>query len=300
MQRRARNQAPALKRHKRGGSYAYVGGRQKWFGSYDDPETHKRFGHFLAMWEANGGEAPPETVEHQGMTCETLVGLYLNYCETHYRRPDGTPTGEAQQFAYTAKPLLQLFRHLPAESFSIHCLKRVRVAMVDSGLSRVTVNQRVWRIRRLFQWAAEDELVSPNVTASLSVLRSLQQGRTEAYEPKPVISVSESDYLAVLPFLRTPVRAMVQLQWWTGARPGEIREFRLAHLSRTEQGVWLHMPPQHKTRHRNKSRFIGIGPRAQEVLKPFIMRVPRPEPDLPLFSPKDAMEERHIVAAARR
>ncbi|KAA3609189.1 MAG: site-specific integrase [Planctomycetota bacterium] len=299
MKRRKNGEPPVLKRSNKGGAYAYVGNRQRWFGSYDDPETHKRFGHFLQMWEVNGGQPPPEAEPGPQITCETLVALYLAHCETHYRRPDGRPTGESQQVAYTAKPLLHLYRELPARSFSIHCLKRVRAAMVDSGLSRKTVNQRVWRIRRMFRWAAEEELISPEVLASLAVLRSLQEGRTTAHETDAVTAVSEEHFLAVLPYLRTPVRAMVELQWWTGARPGEVREFRLAYLSRTDESVWLYAPPQHKTRHRAKERWLGIGPKSQEVLRPFLMRVPRPDPDKPLFSPGDAMEERHRLARTR-
>ena len=251
MQRRKKHDPPVLKRHSRGGAYCYLGRRQKWFGPYDDPETHKRFAHFLQAWEANGRQAPPEPANGaSAVSCETLVALYLAFCETHYRRPDGKPTGEAQQVAYTAKPLLDLYRRLPAESFSVHCLKQVRQAMVASGLSRKTVNQRIWRIRRMFRWAAEEELVPAEILASLSVLRSLQQGRTEAPEREAVTAVSEEHFRAVLPFLRTPVRAMVELQWWTGARPGEVREFRACYLSQSGP-VWLYEPPQHKTSHRN-------------------------------------------------
>lgn len=296
MSRRSRKTPPVLKRHPRGGAYINIANGQKWFGSYDDPETHKRFGHYLQLWEAHGGQHPPEPEPDAAVTCETLVAMYLAHCETHYRRPDGQATGEAQQVAYTAKPLLQLYRELPVSGFSVHCLKRVREAMVASGLSRKTVNQRVWRIKRMFRWAAEEELVTPEVLASLSVLRSLQEGRTEAPETDAVRAVSEEHFRAVLPHLRTPVRAMVQLQWLTGARPGEVREFRLAYLNQQDEPVWLYTPPQHKTRHRAKKRFIGIGPKGQQVLRPFLMRVPRPDPEKPLFSPRDAMEERDHVA----
>lgn len=300
MKRRKNHEPPVLKRSKKGAAYAYVGNRQKYFGSYEDPETHKRFAHFLQLWEANGGQAPPEPQEVADLTCETLVALYLTYCEKHYRRPDGRPTGETQQVAYTAKPMLDLYRKLPASSFTIHCLKRVRQEMVKSGLSRKTVNQRVWRIRRMFRWAAEEEHVGPEILASLAVLRSLQEGRTDARETEKVRAVSEEHFQQILPFLRTPVRAMAEFQWWTGARPGEVRELCTKDISQMDQDVWLYEPPIHKTSHRNKNRFIGIGPRAQAVLKPILMRVPKPDPSQPLFRPCDAMRERHHLARANR
>lgn len=259
MKRRKNHEPPVLKRSKKGAAYAYVGNRQKYFGSYEDPETHKRFAHFLQLWEANGGQAPPEPQGVADLTCETLVALYLSHCEKHYRRPDGRPTGEAQQVAYTAKPMLDLYRKLPASSFTIHCLKRVRQEMVESGLSRKTVNQRVWRIRRMFRWAAEEEHVGPEILASLAVLRSLQEGRTDARETEKVRAVSEEHFQQILPFLRTPVRAMAEFQWWTGARPGEVRELRTRDISQMDQRVWLYEPPIHKTSHRNKKRFSFRG-----------------------------------------
>jgi len=53
--------SPTLRRHRRSGhAYARLGGRQVWFGPYEDPETHRRFARTLAEWRANGGRLPPD------------------------------------------------------------------------------------------------------------------------------------------------------------------------------------------------------------------------------------------------
>ena len=48
--------------------------------------------------------------------------------------------------------------------------------------------------------------------------------------------------------------------------------------------VWIDSPPQFKTQHDGEARRIYIGPRAQEVLRPWL----RTELDAPPFQPIEA------------
>jgi hypothetical protein len=52
--------------------------------------------------------------------------------------------------------------------------------------------------------------------------------------------------------------------------------------------VWTFTPASHKTEHHGRGRVIYLGPKAQEVLKPFL----RPELIAYLFSPTEALAER--------
>jgi integrase len=70
--------------------------------------------------------------------------------------------------------------------------------------------------------------------------------------------------------------AMVQLQWLTGMRPGEVVIMRTLDLDMSGP-VWLYRPGsdqgthgQHKTAHRGQHKVIPIGPRGQEVLRPWL------------------------------
>ena len=56
---------PTLKRHKRSGrSYAWIDGKQRWFGPHDDSETHLDFLRTLAEWKsACSCVAPKSTCE---------------------------------------------------------------------------------------------------------------------------------------------------------------------------------------------------------------------------------------------
>src|SRR5262249_27617177 len=93
-----------------------------------------------------------------------------------------------------------------------------------------------------------------------------------------------------LPFTRPQVRAMALLQLYTGMRPGEVTVMRTIDLEMTGP-VWAYRPGsdqgttgQHKTAHRGHQRTIYLGPRAQQVLKPWL----RPKLDEFLFQPREA------------
>ena len=49
--------------------------------------------------------------------------------------------------------------HSRAAAFGPKALQAVRQSMIDAGLSRGVINQRVGRIRRVFKRAAADELI---------------------------------------------------------------------------------------------------------------------------------------------
>ena len=60
--------------------------------------------------------------------------------------------------------------------------------------------------------------------------------------------------------------------------------------------VWAYRPASHKTEHHNKRRVIYLGPRAQEVLQPWL----RTDRGACLFQPREAAAERRAEMRARR
>src|SRR5262249_10171384 len=152
------------------------------------------------------------------------------------------------------------------------------------GLARGVVNQRVGRIVRAFKWGVENELVPVAVLQSLKAVRGLAKGRSPARETAPVKPVPESYVDAVLPFVLSPVRAMIQLQRVTGMRPGEACVMRACDIDMTGP-VWLYRTEQHKTSWRGHQRVIALGPRAQEIVRPFL----KLDTQAYLFSPREAV-----------
>jgi transposase len=80
---------------------------------------------------------------------------------------------------------------------------------------------------------------------------------------------------------------MVSLQRLTGMRSGEVCIMRSREFD-TSESPWVYTPESHKTEHHGRTRRVYLGPRAQEILRPWMSADGTTYP----FSPKQAMEER--------
>jgi integrase len=107
--------------------------------------------------------------------------------------------------------------------------------------------------------------------------------------------VAEEHVRAVLPHVSSVVAAMIELQLITGMRPGEVCSMRVCDIDTTNR-VWVYRPPQHKTLHHGHSREVFVGPRSQQILRPFLST------DLQalVFRPSAAVAERRLRDHARR
>lgn len=238
------------------------------------------------------------------ITVEELVGQFLQHAQGYYRRADGTQSGEHRNFIDAATPLLELYGDLPVDKFGCPELERVRENMTKtwrhrprkdgrSRLSLTTVNARIQRIRRMFRWGVPKRLVTAAVVEDLRQLENLKRGRcAEVKDPEKILPVAWEDVEAVMNVTPPTIQAMIRLQWASGARPGEICAMRAGDLERTTNGIWRYRPQTHKTQHLGKDRIVPIDADAQKALEPFLLQVPQPPADMPLFSPTRAQAER--------
>lgn len=143
--------------------------------------------------------------------------------------------------------------------------------MIDLGQSRRYINDNVDRIRRIFKWAVSEELVPAAVHQALQTVAGLRKGRTAARENPGVRPVSDGLVEATLRYLPAVVADMVRFQRLTGARPAEVCMIRPCDLDATGE-IWRYVPEFHKTEHHDRERIIFIGPKAQDVLRPYRRR----------------------------
>jgi integrase len=245
----------------------------------------------VAEWLAAGRRADPDagrSTNPAGPSVGELILSFWGHAERHYRRPDGSPSSELNNFRLSFRPLRKLYEALPAAEFSPLKLKAVRQSMIDAGLNRRVINHRVGRIVRMFKWAVSEELVPVTTYQALKAVPGLQKGRTTAPEPKPVEPVPGGHVEAVLPHVLPEVAAMVRVQRLGGMRPGEVCRLRPCDVDRSGP-VWFYRPPTHKTAYRGKPRVIALGPKAQAVLGPWLDQ-PGLATDGYVFSPRRAME----------
>jgi integrase len=213
----------------------------------------------------------------------------------YYRYPDGRPTREQEDYRRSLKPVRELYQDLPAAEFDSLALEAVQRQMVEGGLSRGVINQRVGRVRRMFKWGAAKKLVPHAVYAALADVEDLHMYRSAARETGPVQPVAESHVEAVLPHALPPVAAMIRLQRLTGMRPGEVVLMRACDID-TTSSAWTYKPSWHKMAYRGQDRVIFLGPKAQAVVKPFLTL----STGAYLFSPARAMTELRAKQRATR
>jgi integrase len=282
-----------------------LGGRDVYLGKYNSPESWEKYGLVIAEWRATGMSPPPARIpgtdtpgpaaDEAGPTVNELLLGFWKHAKQHYRRGDGTATNELRNFRDSLRPLRRLYGSTPAGRFTPKMLKAVRQAMIDAGLSRTTINQRIGRVVRVFKWGVAEDLVPSPVHRGLKAVSGLKKGRSEARETQPVQPVPDAFVDAVEPHVSRQVWTMVQIQRLTGMRPGEVTIMRTGDLDTSGRG-WVYTPGKHKMEHTGRGRRVPLGPQAREVLKPWL----RTYLQAYLFSPGEARAERFAAMRAAR
>lgn len=287
---------PKYRKHKPSGqAVVTICGKDNYLGPYNSLASKVEYDRLIAEWLANGRRLASDQDSAQSIKIFNLIDLYLNFAESYYRRLDGTPAGEVTTLRSALQLLYQLYAQMLAEDFGPLALKAVRQKMLEKNWSRGHINDQVGRIKSMFRWAVENEMVPATVHHGLIAVRGLARGRCDAREGRRVRPVSEALISPICPHVAPQVWAMIELQLLTGMRPGEVVLMQGLHLETTGK-VWTYLPESHKTAHHGHSRRIFIGPRAQDVLKPFL----KPDLNAYLFSPIEAEKKRRAVLTANR
>jgi len=284
---------PAYRLHRRSGrAIVTIDSKDHYLGPHGSPESRAEYDRLVAEWLVRGRRAaPPATA---GPTVNEVIAQYWAFAQTYYVK-NGRPTTEPEAIRHSLKPLRRLYGRTAARDFGPLALEAVRADMIGAGLCRNEVNKRVGRIVRAWKWAVSRELVPASAHEALRTLSGLRKGRSLARETEPVHPAPEADIHAAAKKVLPPVRAMIELQLLTGMRPGEVCSLRGADLDRSGP-VWVYTPAVHKTEHHGKHRRIYLGPKAQEVVTPWL----RAEPDEYLFSPREAVEADRADRRAKR
>jgi integrase len=304
---------PSYRRKKtNSGVYAAVtlpnglGGRQDvLLGKWRSKESRVEYARVIKEWEASGRCLPRSlAAAANDLTINELIVRFWKHVEEHYRRPDGTLTNEVEEYRQAFRPLRRLYGHTTAKDFGPLALKALREAMVDGSWlteaekaertkngrkldwCRGLVNERVARVKRMYRWAVENELVPSTVLYALQAVKGLQRGRSAARETEPVKPVPVAFVEAALPYLSPIIGDMVRLQLVSGMRPGEVCLMRGIDLDMSG-AVWLYRLANHKIAHHGHARVVPLGPQAQAIIRRHL----KTEVQAYLFSPADAVAE---------
>jgi integrase len=281
------NSLPSYRRHKASGqAVVTLSGKDHYLGPHGSKVSRDQYDRLIAEWLANGRRIA--TPEKEAIIIDELLAAFWDHAQQYYIGLDGLPTKEVDAYRQAMKPLRTLYGKTAVESFGPLALKTVRERFVRAGFARSHINKQVGRLKRVFKWGVENELVTPSVLQGLQAIAGLKLGRSEARETAPVEPVPEALVGAVESHLSRQVWTMIQLQVITGMRSGEVTAIRGCDILRKGTS-WEYRPQFHKTRYRGKERVIFLGPIAQELLTPFL----KTDENSFIFSPKEAQEERN-------
>ena len=270
-----KNRLPAYTRHKATGqARVCIKGKDFYLGPYGSVESRLKYAEILKKLAvglpvgspivdpfAKRGSADP------GPTINELAVAFLKHCDSFYRKA-GKRTAEYDCCKGAIRPLTRLFGSTPANTFGPAALKATRQKMLDSGkMCREYCNKSVGRIRRMFKWGVENELVSATVLAGLNAVQPLRQGHLDAFDHPSRGRIDQTTLDAVRAAVTDQTRDMIDLAILTGCRPGELVSLTASMIDKRDPTAWVAVLDDHKTKHMGKVRALAFGPKSQEILK---------------------------------
>jgi integrase len=264
---------PKYTHHKSGQARVWYNRKTHYLGKFGTPESLQRYAEFIATLPKPEEEsAPPEPAPGAVLMVGEIILHFHAHAKRYYLHADGTPTGEHETIWAVLRPLRKMFATLPAREFGPKKLKQVQQAMIELSWSRRYINKATGIIKRCFAWCASEELIPAEASNGLIPVKGLKKGRTAAREKPTIGPVADETVEATLPFVSALSQDIIRVMRLTGARPGEVLGMVAAGIDRTDPSCWVYRPSHHKTAHHEKGRAILIGPRAQEIILPRIMR----------------------------
>lgn len=272
-----------------GKTYAVVtvAGRTHFLGTWNTRAAHAEYDRVVAEWLASGRPSRPEPAAEDA-TITDLCAAFWKWAKGYYNATT------ADHYRRVLKALRATYGQTLTADFSPLALKALRDEFVRGGATRNYANQFARQIKFVFKWGVSEDLVPPDVLARLNAVAGLRKGKTDARESTPVPPVDLDVFEATIAYLPGTLADLLRLQLLTGARPGEIAELKPG-LVDTAGEIWEYRPARHKTEHHGRSRIIFIGPKGQDVLRPYLLRPADQRCFRPVDSEKKRRRERTVA-----
>ncbi len=249
------------------------------------PATKSRRDALAAAWrewervtDKREGHSP------DGRTVNDICDAWCNHAKEYYKYTNGDPTSESKKAAIS----IRMFRNLYGQRFIGDLdhgdMLALRNALIQTGVSRTTVNRYLQTTKQMITWALDENLIRAQVKAELTQVSPLKRNRSPAPETKPITAVSQDVIDKTIAAMVPNTADMVRVHALTGMRPDEICSLEWDRID-TSQTPWVYRPATHKNAWRSHPRVILIGPRARAILEKY-----RAEGGFP-FSPSRALKE---------
>jgi hypothetical protein len=186
---------PKYRRH-RGSGQAIVtlSGADHYLGPYRSKASHLEYDRLISEWIQNRRSVPCQA---RDTTVVEIASAYLKYALAYYVK-NGKPTREAEMIRELIQRIRPLYGRTPAADFGPLALKTVRQKMIEDGHSRGFINKSTDRLRRMFKWAAAEEMIAASAPQALAMVPGLRvfyafhsspaTTRVHPLSPVPVVS----------------------------------------------------------------------------------------------------------------
>jgi integrase len=271
-------------------AFSWHNGKRIYHGVWGTPEAEKSYKRFLAALIEN--PVQPTPLDEGSMLVSELADAFLVFIESRISK------SECTLHKYAIGYLAECYGELAVNEFSPKKLKVVRSQMVKAGtLCRKTINNYIGKIRRMFAWGVEEEVVSASISHALKAVKDLRKGEEDTFDHPEREAVPNDVIDATLPFMPPTVAAIVQVQWLTGMRPSEVLNMRVGDIDQSrDNGLWYYSP-KHKTEVHIGKKPIPLGKPEQKLIAPYLEGKKTSDS---VFSPRAAQRERAAEARANR
>jgi hypothetical protein len=177
-----RKKKPGYWFHKPSGqAYVRLDGKDHYLGACDSPESRDRYDESVREWTVN------QSADGVTLTIDELALRYLRHARQHYRN-HGDETSEVSSITAALKVAIRIVGRQRARDFGPLKLQTVRDEMIAAGCKRKSINIHIGRVRRMFQWAASQELLPIETLTALPTVPGLREGPSEAQIAKLALS----------------------------------------------------------------------------------------------------------------
>lgn len=270
---------PKYQKHSSGQARVIINSKVFYLGRYNSRASKQRYDQIISEWLASGrSQLFGERVET--LTMAQLMLGYINHSKKYYSE------SEQKWIKYALRHVSKLYSRSNVAEFGPDQYETVRETMVTSGLSRNGINSRMKRVTRMLKWGVPKNKFPLDNYQKIRLIPSLAKGRCDAPETDPVKPVAEDRVAKTILHCSEVIADMVRIQLLTSCRPGEVCMLTPGLIDRSES-VWEATLEEHKTSYRGKVRTIYIGPEAQRILTPYLLR----GDDDRLFQPSEALRK---------
>ena len=267
-----------------------LNGRDHLLGPYGSPESKEKYGRLIAEYAASGNSK--NFGKPDSFLIEDLVLAYLKHAEEYY-----AGSTEFKNMKLVVRPLVDIYGTMPASKLGPFQYRAVRSKWLeDPKRSRQYINKQMKRLLSVLKWGASLGYITGENFIGCQCVEPLKRGRVAGLrESKAIQPVSDDVVEKTLLHTTKVVGDMIQFQRLTGCRPGEVCLISPSMVDRSKE-VWLVELDKHKTFYRGKKRIIFVGPKAQQVLLPYLQRSDHE----PCFSPVESEQQRLAAKHAAR